>query len=40
MGQPVHGPAIHHPRPHLMILKRPWMATWSFLTNYARVLLL
>ena len=24
LGRPVHGPAIRHPRPHLMILKRPW----------------
>ena len=24
MGRPVHGPALHHPRPHIMILKRPW----------------
>jgi len=23
MGRPVHGPAIRHLRPHLMILKRP-----------------
>ena len=27
MGQPVNGPAIRHPRPHLMILKRP---CWDF----------
>jgi hypothetical protein len=26
MGQPVNGPAIHNPRPNLMILKRPWGA--------------
>ncbi len=24
MGQPLHDKAIHHPRPHVMILKRPW----------------
>jgi hypothetical protein len=23
MGQSLHGPAVHHPRPHFMILKRP-----------------
>jgi len=26
LGQPLHQPALHHPRTHIMILKRPWRA--------------
>src|ERR1022692_4450513 len=26
MGQPLHRPALHHPRTHFMILKRPWLS--------------
>ena len=25
LGQPLHGAALHHPRTHVMILKRPWL---------------
>ena len=26
MGRTLHGPALHHPRTHIMILERPWNA--------------
>ena len=28
MGRPLHGPSLHHPRPHIMILERPWPMNW------------